>query len=347
MGKVLIKRNEDIDILKGILIFLVVWGHCIQYGIGFGVEWKELGLCVQSPVHRLIYSFHMPLFMGVSGYLFYFSNKKKIGQISSSRMSSIVVPWLFYCLLMAITMIAIDTPFVTLGGAIKRFLSCCRYSYWFLLSLLVNSIIVCIVTRLINDIMKQYLLFVMVGLIFIVCFVEFPNYSFVYPFFVAGYIMNQQKVTIHLRRWMLIPAIMSITIVPFLYTPEHYIYKGMNNIFDDDNIISYPLLLRDIQRFFYAIINCIAFLILFKSIPFKGRLKRGLIMIGRHSIGIYCLSSIIQRFEFNLIGNVGHIYAPNILTPLIDTIIIILLCESVFYVTRKSNLLRLVMLGGR
>jgi fucose 4-O-acetylase-like acetyltransferase len=55
------KRIDFIDILKGMTIVLVVAGHFFPQNILFPF-WTIL--------HRLIYSFHMPLFMMISGYLY-------------------------------------------------------------------------------------------------------------------------------------------------------------------------------------------------------------------------------------------------------------------------------------
>lgn len=50
-------RNNSIDSLKGFLIFLVVLGHVL------------LGSLDDNPLRYLIYSFHMPVFFFISGYL--------------------------------------------------------------------------------------------------------------------------------------------------------------------------------------------------------------------------------------------------------------------------------------
>lgn len=54
------ERNVLLDVLKGFAIFLVVMGHAIQYN---QVDFDT------NPVFRFIYSFHMPLFMFVSGFI--------------------------------------------------------------------------------------------------------------------------------------------------------------------------------------------------------------------------------------------------------------------------------------
>jgi fucose 4-O-acetylase-like acetyltransferase len=48
-----------IDILKLFAIFLVIWGHAIMH---FQPDYD------QSYIFQTIYSFHMPLFMMMSGY---------------------------------------------------------------------------------------------------------------------------------------------------------------------------------------------------------------------------------------------------------------------------------------
>lgn len=55
------------DTLKGWLMLLVILGHAIQ------TVMPEA--CYQSHIWNLIYSFHMPAFMAVSGYFAYRANR--------------------------------------------------------------------------------------------------------------------------------------------------------------------------------------------------------------------------------------------------------------------------------
>ena len=61
-----VKRLIWADSLKGWLIILVVLGHAIQYTVGNGSESCHLW--------SLIYSFHMPAFVAISGFLAYRNN---------------------------------------------------------------------------------------------------------------------------------------------------------------------------------------------------------------------------------------------------------------------------------
>ncbi|HEX3386607.1 MAG TPA: acyltransferase [Mucilaginibacter sp.] len=77
------KRFENIDLLKGLLIILVMLGHILQ------------GSLSENFSRYLIYSFHMPVFVGISGFLF---NSSKINSVSFKELLSkylfrIIIPW--------------------------------------------------------------------------------------------------------------------------------------------------------------------------------------------------------------------------------------------------------------
>lgn len=74
------RKIEEYTVLRGVVTVLVVIGHSIviksatQYG---GYDYSVIGstnrLCLMlfMILHDMIYSFHMPLFMALSGALFY------------------------------------------------------------------------------------------------------------------------------------------------------------------------------------------------------------------------------------------------------------------------------------
>ena len=78
-------RIETLDIYKGFLIFLVVWGH-------FMMPLIDREYPVARRLFLLIYSFHMPAFIFLSGY-FYYGSWKKRGTVFNSICSWIVL----YC----------------------------------------------------------------------------------------------------------------------------------------------------------------------------------------------------------------------------------------------------------
>ena len=83
-------RDTTLDIAKGLLIILVVLGHAIQYS--FGTEYTQSREFFSNIVFKTIYSFHMPLFMLISGYLFHNSNKKDFKTLMVSKLIAIGIP---------------------------------------------------------------------------------------------------------------------------------------------------------------------------------------------------------------------------------------------------------------
>lgn len=61
-------RNYQIDNIRFILIFLVVFGHLLEL----------IGGDIGNYLYKMIYLFHMPAFMFITGYFAYFSQKKII-----------------------------------------------------------------------------------------------------------------------------------------------------------------------------------------------------------------------------------------------------------------------------
>lgn len=79
-------RIDFVDLLKGWTIFLVVVGHAIQY---FSADYD------QNFFFRLIYAFHMPLFMFLGGYLTRLETSTGPEYIRK-KLSQLVVPFIFW-----------------------------------------------------------------------------------------------------------------------------------------------------------------------------------------------------------------------------------------------------------
>lgn len=78
------QRILSVDFLKFISIFWVVWCHVIE-GMVQDNFWE-------NSVHHVIYSFHMPLFMLLSGYFSYSSLNKNWKDIFFSKFYQLILP---------------------------------------------------------------------------------------------------------------------------------------------------------------------------------------------------------------------------------------------------------------
>lgn len=103
------KRNYSLDIFKGVLIFLVVFGH-------FLLPVKEREYTLFNKLFFFIYSFHMPAFIFLSGYFYYDSWKRRGTKLKS------VIPLIMLFLMMKILLHISDMLFYGDRNIIPDFL---------------------------------------------------------------------------------------------------------------------------------------------------------------------------------------------------------------------------------
>ncbi len=102
-------KIEWLDTVKVFTMILVVIGHCNYYniitpygGVSYDIDlfsFKCLGL-----ITGFIYSFHMPLFMAVSGACFFFSMKKNpsFTQVLTSKAKRLLIPFVLVTLFLSV-----------------------------------------------------------------------------------------------------------------------------------------------------------------------------------------------------------------------------------------------------
>lgn len=175
------KRSMTPDVCRGIAIFLVIWGHVLQQGL--------LGVAdvPENPAVKIIYSFHMPLFVLISGYFFYGSQKKKnckeLVFDRSCKMLKVIVIWntIHYMVTLLLEFWMEKTGTFSFGAWGKAVAE----GYWFLWAMLFCTIAVGITVKFIS--MRfwpvGFLLFIPLALLSPCRWVILS----IYPFFVAGF----------------------------------------------------------------------------------------------------------------------------------------------------------------
>lgn len=89
-----VKRLAYIDSLKGFAMFLVVMGHVIAWQFADHEQVIHGGPKQPAFWWHFIYSFHMPLFMFLSGFLFprVFSSMKEIALFMYRKAYTLILP---------------------------------------------------------------------------------------------------------------------------------------------------------------------------------------------------------------------------------------------------------------
>ena len=348
------KRDDTIDAIKAFAIICVVIAHCIQYGSGQTVLLKELYF--EDGLFRFICSFHMPLFMLVSGYLFSYSLQRgTFKAILGKRLRTLILPVLSWAVV--VLGIKILSVYVNEGHfmGVKDLFSDLLFTFfhhqWFLWAIFWCSMIVMINRLLFKDSLLFYSLFLILTLFL-------PNkhnmalYGFMYPYFVIGYLYNKDwKDRVKPYSDGILPVILSwalfITLLLF-YDRDSFIYTSGYCILKDGTI-SWRHLGIDVYRFLIGLTGSIAIIgvvrLLYarcKSVRFKNAVS----FIGMNTLGIYIISGVVFNDHLLKTTTLG-LSGINDGIVLLETIVVIAGCLALSWMIKKIKILNLLLLGGR
>ena len=192
------KRLPYFDVLKLFAIFLVLWGHCIQYFLSSQYS--------DEPVYRYIYSFHMPLFMMISGYFSASSMRLHFTELITKKSRQLLLP----CVSWAIIFTIIATT-ITNRPFINALTSSLIYGFWFL-----KSCFICYIIAYCGYNCKLRKPIWIVITLFISQLI--PNYqvSLMFPAFLIGLeLKNSAKFTRMLHHFYVIPVLLFIVLLCF------------------------------------------------------------------------------------------------------------------------------------
>lgn len=341
------QRDPRIDFAKGILIVLVVLGHCIQISYAGSDEFYSNWL------FKLIYSFHMPAFMLISGWLFYSSRYKTFRQIAVAKLQQIGIPFLAFCgvcyFLTIIGSYIITGDVSSIWGFIKGFKTYVLSSHamWFLLSVLLNSMIVGLIPPRKNS---DILLWVIaLGMLII------PKNAYLYaeciymfPYFVGGYLlhMNGKYILVDLKKSRLYVLAIISGFGLIFFNRETYIYTTGVSLWTEHPIHQ---LLIDTHRFVIGLSLSLIFFYFVNKIPNSLCTTpwfRKLAECGKTSLAIYgfqnilvfiFISRLFTYFDYNGIARFPIVIA--------TTAIVLTLCHWCIAICKKSSILSMLFCG--
>ena len=265
------RRLTYFDKLKGIAIFFVVLGHCLQTLMP---DWQG------NNVTLLIYMFHMPLFTIISGYFFYLSVKRYIFyDFVSKKFIHLYLPSLFWGLIQ----ICIICIHKVLNNSVLEFSYLAKVFFtgaWFLTLLFILNIIGACIEHFFSSIcVKIWLLFYC--LIYVL-----PTYfmvnelKFLIPFFVIGILWKRYEI--------MQPSNISflLALAMFILCFHEYNFDYSLYMMQDD-ILNIDYHVKNVIRFLSGVSGIICICYLCKYIPQK--LSNILLHIGTITLPIYVL----------------------------------------------------------
>lgn len=260
------KRDLSIDTLKGFLILLVILGHLIG---SLKFSWPG--------VWNLIYTFHMPLFVLISGYL---------SKRDDTSVFTILKPLLVFQVLNIIILVILGHPFSFTYFLIPH------WTLWYLLSLIFWRLILKYTpSKLIN---KPYIYLGITLLTAVVVGLFLPygrvlsiqrTISFL-PFFLMGYYFRIGK--IQQKIWSNTIAIALLVIVSLVCVLEYYPANASVLLRGADNYT-----MHDLPNKIF-ILGC-SIICVFSIWNLKREVS-WLAQIGKHSLFYYLYHGIIIEF---------------------------------------------------
>ena len=327
-----IKRLDYIDEIRGIAILLVVVGHIIQFN----------GISKNNSVFEFIYSFHMPLFFAISGYITQkvtnITNTKQYITFLKKKFIALIIPLLTWSLV--VNKLFLKEKWNTLNWSdIQNVLI--SPGLWFLQALFVIFCFYGIFNWIsskkirINPIINFLIsILPVISLSLFAIYIQFMGvYLVLYSIaFYIGVILSKY---ILVEKLCTKTITYTIAIVAFMILSTHWTFNG-NYI---DNILKITIS----TAAFIVLLN------LFTRIELPNRIKHSLQLFGKYSLGIYVIQFYLCKFSSQQI-EINEMNINPIILFIITTIIAIpicYICVAIAKMIETNKLLNFIMLGKR
>lgn len=337
-------RIKYLDVLKCIAIYLVVWGHCIQF--------MSPATYINDPMIRLIYSFHMPLFMMISGYFAWHSMQMSFGKMLLKKARNLILPNFMWAIVISslsfvISFLIWDYKGEPNPNIIKRFIFFFWSDLWFL-----KTLFVCYILAFIwRNFPKYKIIGLMISILLSHIVGSINLLSLMYPCFLVGmglqyysdYFTHKKEIVIFLISLIIfvLSYIAQSYILEYRYFPvSHLIKSGLYKM------AFYTECYRIIEMLL-GIFGSFVFFFFVKFICRYFSEIKCLCYLGRFTLGIYIWQTLfIQRLigPFLNLPIQNHFLYDFILTPVIAAIITII-CAIITKAESKSRMLAILFLG--
>lgn len=332
------KRNGYIDFIKGIAILLVLVGHTIQYC--YGAEYFLRGTYFSNPVFKFIYTFHMPLFMAVSGYLLQQAlSHRSEREMALRRLRQLGVPILSFGVLAFAIKWAVH-PIFNIIDCAEELLHTCLGNLWFLWALLYGQLLLLLIRRMGDKVWVYVLAGVLIY--FIPGSRYMPaHYTFLYPFLVLGYMTGKYSLNrIYTGKWCLeISASMLMLYVGALYATRTLLADVW-----DWGVLGSVLhtVMRQLIAFF-ALGWILPLLYGVHKVYSAKCIVRFIMDAGQNSLGIYYFQTLI----FIFISRTCHLLPSlGVWGAFIGGVVVTAECLLLTRWSKRYGITRLLVLGG-
>lgn len=348
------------DVVRGFAILLVILGHCIQEGSG--LEFSQNAFYFQDKVYQLLYSFHMPLFMLISGYLAWnsvdrASKREERILLIKRRCSHLLIPIIGWGTLdygYAFIINRMKGYQQTISEQVINFVTGILTNLWFLWAVLICFFVVCIMHYLLQDSIVIY------SILFFLMFIT-PDglglgvYKYMMPYYLIAFYYHkyEEKLqqTVVWNEWLaphsrylgsvlLGLGTFFIAFVCF-FEEKHFIYlTGIKilgkNVTEQLMIDGYRFIAGLVGSFFFLLL-CRALVLAKRKTKVRILSVKVLLYLGERSLGIYILSGYIIMY---LIRHVAAEWNPNYAINVLECVIVVFLSVLCTNIIRRIPILK-------
>jgi fucose 4-O-acetylase-like acetyltransferase len=337
------KRIEFIDLLKGFAIFLVLWGHSLQY-------LRNNSDFFHNTIFEFIYSFHMPLFFMISGMFFKSSLKLNFGEFLKKKMIQLLIPCLSWTVINRIYILRKcffrDGCNINWINEFKLILNPMEWPIWFLRELFISYFLVYVFYKIIK---KERIVF-LVTMAFVLVIPIFGMQRFLLPMFLIGILLLKhfQFILEHFK-WVFYCSLFTFIGSLFFWNGNYTIYISNFPAIVNWDTLSFNFSNIDISifRLFIGICGSIFFFLLFQNIYKRNWFVIQFQKIGQQTLSIYLIQTLIleriinNKFDFPTMD----LWIYNlILTPLIS-LLLLFLCFFCIKIIDKNKYVNFILFG--
>lgn len=333
-------RIEYLDFIKFMAIYFVVWGHVTQYGIKDAVD---SGLW--HPASEFIVSFHMPLFMLLSGIFAGSSLKLSLGGLLKKKSLQLLLPAFVWTACALVILFARGkNPF-----EIYNF-QAWMGDYWFL-----KCLFICYLLFYIS--MKLFRKDVWAATASVLLVLLLPQGSFLWvnvmlPFFWMGYFLKNYLMKGQIgRKAFFVATTVFVLLLLEWNIKEYSIYTTPIKLIDYKQLsFNFHNFYVMLFRFVLGLSGSISLLFLCKTLFEKyqhTRWVKRLSGYGRETLGIYLAQQIVIVFLAHLYAfpQTINIYVFDFLAAQLYNLLTLVVSLLIIYILDKYKITRIFFLG--
>ncbi|MBR3468015.1 MAG: acyltransferase family protein [Bacteroidales bacterium] len=326
-------RIAYLDLVKLFTIYLVILGHVIFMMVG--------GLVVGEKAYSFIYSFHMPLFMLLSGY--FFSPKlldKSFSALLTSKARQLLLPAVT-CTVLCCLYLFFFRPWFNFRDEIIG-------NSWFLKTLFIYYVLFYWLKRL--SLPSWVLFSASCAVLFFIPRGATLQINLLWPYFLGGYLLKEHGVfekTKHLSSLTII--FVSLFVISYAlqrhFKIPNYIPVNIETIFNSGHL----LLLRYIVAFSGSLSVIFLFKVGEKQFLGENSVVNKVAHYGKYTLGVYVLQTLLVAniFPDTLAFRVESEFLLNVVVAPLISLAFLAVCLLLIHLFSRNRILDLLLFGGQ